>query len=60
LLKDAGLTKSASAARRLVAQGGVRIDGDKVEDIEFVVQPREDMIIRVGKRRFRKIVRGDT
>ena len=60
LLRDAGLTKSASAARRLVAQGGVRIDGDKVEDIEFVVQPREDMIIRVGKRRFRKIVRGDT
>ncbi len=59
LLRDAGLTKSASAARRLVAQGGVRIDGDKVEDIEFVVQPQEDMIIRVGKRRFRKIVRGD-
>jgi tyrosyl-tRNA synthetase len=59
LLRDAGLTKSASEARRLVAQGGVRIDGDRVEDIEFVVQPQEDMIIRVGKRRFRKIVRGD-
>ncbi len=59
LLRDAGLASSASAARRVIAQGGVRIDGDKVEDIEFVVQPREDMIIRVGKLRFRKIVRGD-
>lgn len=57
LLNDAGLATSASAARRLIAQGGVRIDDEKIEDIGFTVQPKEDMIIRVGKRKFRRIVR---
>jgi tyrosyl-tRNA synthetase len=59
LLKDAGLASSASAARRLVSQGGVRIDDVKVEDIGFTVQPKEGMIVRVGRRNFRRIVRGD-
>jgi tyrosyl-tRNA synthetase len=59
LLNDAGLATSASAARRLIAQGGVRIDDEKVEDIGFTVQPKEGMIIRVGKRKFRRIVRGN-
>jgi len=59
LLKDAGLATSASAARRLISQGGVRIDGEKVEDIALTVQPQEGMIIRVGKRNFRRIVRGN-
>ena len=59
LLNDAGLATSASAARRLIAQGGVRIDDEKIEDIGFTVQPKEGMIIRVGKRKFRRIVRGN-
>jgi tyrosyl-tRNA synthetase len=59
LLKDAGLASSASAARRLISQGGVRIDDVKVEDIGFTVQPLEGMIVRVGRRNFRRIVRGD-
>jgi tyrosyl-tRNA synthetase len=59
LLRDAELASSGTAARNLIAQGGVRIDDEKVEDIELMVQPREGMIIRVGKRRFRRITRGD-
>jgi len=59
LLTGAGLAKSSSDARRLIEQGGVRIDDEKVQDIELRVEPREGMIIRVGKRRFLRIVRGE-
>jgi tyrosyl-tRNA synthetase len=58
LLTDAELTSSASAARRLVAQGGVRINDEKVDDIDTLVEPVEGTIVRVGKRRFVRIVRG--
>ena len=57
LLQDAGLTSSASAARRVISQGGVRIDGEKVEDFG-PIDLTDGMIIRVGKRKFLKIVRG--
>ena len=57
LLKEAGLTTSASAARDVITQGGVRIDGQTVEDVHLVVEPREGMIIRKGKRGFVKVVR---
>jgi tyrosyl-tRNA synthetase len=58
LLRDSGMTSSGSAARTLIEQGGVRIDGEKVQDIDLRIEPTEGMIIRVGKRRFLKIVRG--
>jgi tyrosyl-tRNA synthetase len=57
LLKDANLASSASAARRLVEQGGVRINDEKVEDIGFIVQPEEGMVVRVGKRSLVKLMR---
>ena len=59
LLTDAGLAESNSEARRLIEQGGVRIDDQKVEDIDLRIEPSEGMIIRVGKRRFLRIVRGE-
>lgn len=57
LLRNAGLASSASAARRLIEQGGVRIDDEKVEDIGLIVEPKEGMIIRVGRRKFMQLVR---
>ena len=57
LWKEAGLTTSTSAARDVITQGGVRIDGQTVEDVHLVVEPREGMIIRKGKRGFVKVVR---
>jgi len=57
VLKDSGLTSSASAARDVIAQGGVRINGDKVEDVRLVVEPREGAIIQKGKRGFVRVVR---
>jgi tyrosyl-tRNA synthetase len=56
LLKEANLAPSASAARRLVEQGGVRINDVKVEDIGFIVRPEEGMVVRVGKRSFVKLM----
>ncbi|MDO4799710.1 MAG: tyrosine--tRNA ligase [Bacillota bacterium] len=61
LLVDSGLIKSKSEARRMIEQGGVSIDGDKIEDTAFVVLPSRmanasEWILRAGKKRFCKIV----
>lgn len=54
-LTEAGLTKSRSEARRLLAQGAIEIDGKTVtEDLE-ITQIRKGSIIKVGKRRFAQI-----
>jgi tyrosyl-tRNA synthetase len=55
LLVDAGLAPSKSQARRLIAQGGVRIDGVKMDDVGFIIAVREGVVVQVGKRRFLKI-----
>jgi tyrosyl-tRNA synthetase len=52
LIAQAGLAPSKSEARRLIQQGGVRLDGQRVESIEAVVEPEEGMVIQVGKRKF--------
>jgi len=55
-LTKAGLTKSRSEARRLLAQGAIEIDGEAVtEDLE-VARINKGSIIKVGKRRFAKFV----
>lgn len=54
VLKDASLVKSTSEAKRLVAQGAVSIDDEKVSDPEQVLG-RGTYIIKVGKRRFARV-----
>jgi len=56
LLVEASLTKSTSEARRLIKQQAVTLDGEKVLDTEFSVQPDQDVLIKVGKRRFAKVL----
>ena len=56
LLVSAGLAHTSSEARRLVQQGGVRVNDEKVDDISATVQPQEQPIIRVGKRKFVQVV----
>jgi tyrosyl-tRNA synthetase len=54
LIADAGLADSRSEARRLIAQGGVRIDGKIFSDTQGEL-PRQDLVgkvLQVGKRRF--------
>ena len=56
LLVEANLTKSTSEARRLIKQQAVTLDGEKILDSEFSVQPDQDVLIKVGKRRFVKVL----
>ena len=55
LLKDAGLTGSTSDAMRMIQQGAVKIDGEKVEDKKLKVQAGLERVFQVGKRKFAKI-----
>lgn len=50
-----GLQSSKSEARRMIQNGGVRIDGVKIEDINVLVTIKNGMVIQVGKRKFVKI-----
>jgi len=54
LLSDAGLAKSRSEARRLLAQGAVEVDGEKVSTDKVIL--KNGSIIKVGKRGFLKMV----
>lgn len=60
LMNDAGLTSSNSESRRMIQQGAVSIDGVKVEDISYEVDPETDtpFVLRVGKRRYVRVVSG--
>ena len=56
LMVEAGMTASKGEGRRLIQGGGVSIDGEKVEDVMFVVEPGEEAVLKVGKRRFLKLI----
>jgi len=55
LLFEAKLAPSKSEARRVILQGGVKIDGEIKKDWKEKVKTEEGMIIQVGKRKFLKI-----
>jgi tyrosyl-tRNA synthetase len=55
LLKDAGLVSSTSEAMRMIKQGAVKIDGEKVEDTQLQIQTGSEQVYQVGKRRFAKV-----
>ncbi len=55
LLRMVGLVSSNSEARRLIAQGGVSVDGRRVADPELRVEVRTGLVVRVGKRRFVRV-----
>lgn len=55
VLKQAGLTKTTSEAMRLIKQGAVRVDGQRVEDKGLVISPGSENVYQVGKRRFARI-----
>ena len=56
LLVDAGLVSSTSEARRMIKQSAVSLDGEKITDVDAVVEPSGELLIKVGKRRFSKII----
>ena len=56
LLVKTGFSPSTSGARRLISQGGVSIDGAKVTDIDVELPAGSNFLLKVGKRRFKKII----
>jgi tyrosyl-tRNA synthetase len=50
------LAASLSEARRLVQQGGVRLDGEKVENANLQLEPNGEQILQVGKRKFIRVL----
>lgn len=58
LLVDSGLSESKSEARRLINQGGLKVDGNRVEDSKIMFEiPEEGLTVQAGKHRFVKITR---
>ena len=55
LLKNADMTSSTSEAMRLIKQGGVKIDSEKVLDPKKEIQKGSEAVYQVGKRKFLKI-----
>ena len=56
LLQMAGLTASKSEARRLIEQGGVKINQEKVENVESKISLQAPVIVQCGKRKFARIM----
>jgi tyrosyl-tRNA synthetase len=55
-LKMSGLTSSTSEAMRAISQGGVKANGEKVEDKLAKISKGEEVVLQIGKRKFAKIV----
>jgi len=55
LLKEAGLVGSTSDAHRMVKQGAVKLNGNKIEDSRATVEACEKQVYQVGKRKFARI-----
>jgi tyrosyl-tRNA synthetase len=56
LLKDAGMVSSTSDALRMIQQGAVRIDGERIEDPHRRIARGETHVFQVGKRRFARVL----
>jgi tyrosyl-tRNA synthetase len=55
LVVKAGFAGSNGEARRLIQQGGVRIDDEQLKEIKAAITPVDGMILRVGKRKFARL-----
>lgn len=55
VLKQAGLTSSTSESLRMIDQGGVRIDGEKLMDRSAILKAGAVVVLQVGKRKFARV-----
>lgn len=55
LLKQAGLVASTSEGARMIEQGGVKIDGEKIADKNHQLAKGDTFVVQVGKRKFAKL-----
>lgn len=55
-LAESGLVSSNSEGRRAVQQGGVKVNSEKISDVNFALQAGAEYIVQVGKRKFAKLL----
>jgi len=55
LLSDSKLCASKGEAKRLIAGGGVKLAGEKIDDPNFELNPAQEAVLQVGKRKFLKL-----
>lgn len=55
IIKLSGLTESTSEAIRMIQQGAVKVDGEKIQDKNLLISEKKVIILQVGKRRFAKV-----
>jgi len=58
VLKQSGLTASTSEALRMIEQGGVKVNGEKVSDKALLIARGESCVVQVGKRKFARVTIG--
>ncbi len=56
IIKENNMAASSSEAIRLIKQGGVTIDGEKITDDKYIVKVEKDFVLKVGKRKFLKVL----
>jgi tyrosyl-tRNA synthetase len=55
VMVEAGLAGSTSEGRRLISQGGVQVDGEKISDVNAEIPAGGTFLMQVGKRRFKRV-----
>ena len=53
---ESGLLKSKSEGRRMIKQGAVKLNDLSISDIQATIKPGEEQILKIGKRRFLRII----
>ena len=53
---EAGILHSKGEARRMIKQGAVKLNGESITDIQATITPSDEQILKVGKRRFLKVI----
>ena len=56
LLLSVGAASSRSEAKRLINQGGVYVNGERVKDFREILKLDKEIVLKVGKRRFYRIL----
>lgn len=57
LLAELGFTQSKGEGKRLIQGGGVKLDGEKIADVAYVISLTGDVVLQAGKRKFAKLVK---
>lgn len=55
VMKLAGLTQGTSESIRMITQGAVKLDGEKIEDKALILLPNAIVVLQVGKRKFSRV-----